>query len=155
MIVHTLEMCTAFLCTFDKYVLIFEGSWSYAFSQTLHNDSSHIKDVHRLFCAHLIILHYICESVELRHYNVYTNYVVLTLCNLLLQQFSIILIQTWHTYFFLTYWGCVPCILGNFDLFFVFIFGCWTWTFLRPGHKELKHFSYIGNTYRVPALCNL
>ena len=50
-----------------------------------------------LFRAHLIIFDYIFGSVEVRHYNIRTTFEVLTLCNLLLQQFSFLFIQTLHT----------------------------------------------------------
>ena len=36
--------------------------------QTLHNDCSHIEDVHFPFCAHLIIIFSFLTGVELRHF---------------------------------------------------------------------------------------
>ena len=39
--------------------------FSFLYIQSLHNDCSHIEDVHLLFCAHLIIFCYISWSVNL------------------------------------------------------------------------------------------
>ena len=40
------------------------------FIQTLHNDGSHIEDVHLLFCAHCMNIFSIFRGVELRHFYV-------------------------------------------------------------------------------------
>ena len=61
--------------------------FSFLYIQTLHNDCSHIKDVHLLFCAHLIIFDYIFWSVEFRHVYVYISFGVLTLFNLSFHSF--------------------------------------------------------------------
>ena len=42
--------------------------YSFLYIQTLHNDCSHIEDVHLLFCAHLINIFSFLTSVELRHF---------------------------------------------------------------------------------------
>ena len=52
------------------------------------------EGVHLLFCAHMIIFYSMFIIAELSHYNVYTTSGLLTLCNLLLQQFSSLFIQT-------------------------------------------------------------
>ena len=36
--------------------------------QTLHNDGSHIEDVHLLFCAHFMNIFRFFRGVELRHF---------------------------------------------------------------------------------------
>ena len=77
-IVHILIICTSFLCTFDKYFLIFmavelkhffhpkclEGVWFVKsvtqadfilYIHTLYYDCSYIEHVRSKFCAHLII----------------------------------------------------------------------------------------------------
>ena len=42
--------------------------YSILYIQTLHNDCSHIEDVHLLFCAHLINIFLFLTGVELRHF---------------------------------------------------------------------------------------
>ena len=88
MLVHTLKKCT-FLCTYHDYFLIVRGielgrffpirnafevfgfcdkllqHFSLLYIQTSHNDSSHIEDVHPLFCAHLIIFYHVSGVLNL------------------------------------------------------------------------------------------
>ena len=52
--------------------------------QTLHNDCSHIEDVHLPFCAHLINIFLFLTGVELRHFFP---------CEML--------------------WGCLVCVICN------------------------------------------
>ena len=42
--------------------------YSLFYIQTLHDDCSHIEDVHLPFCAHLINIFLILTGVELRHF---------------------------------------------------------------------------------------
>ena len=37
-------------------------------NQTLHNDCSHIEDVHLLFCARFIVFFHFLTGFELRHF---------------------------------------------------------------------------------------
>ena len=46
-------------------VCVIHSSFSF---QTLHNDYSHIEDVHLLFCAHLINIFTFFMGGELRHF---------------------------------------------------------------------------------------
>ena len=79
MIVHTLKMCTSYFVHFSYFFSLFwrvlnldifsirnaKGvprlcnlnlkQYSILYIQTLHNDCSHIEDVHLLFCARFII----------------------------------------------------------------------------------------------------
>ena len=42
--------------------------YSFLYILTLHNDCSHIEDVHLAFCAHLINIFSFLTGVELRHF---------------------------------------------------------------------------------------
>ena len=42
--------------------------YSLLYIQALHDDCSHIEDVHLLFCAHLINIFLFLTGVELRHF---------------------------------------------------------------------------------------
>ena len=56
--------------------------FSFLYIQTLHNDCSHIEDVHLLFCAHLIIFSQFLTGVELRIVFTSKWLGVYSLCNL-------------------------------------------------------------------------
>ena len=77
-------------------VICNSNSVYFFFFQTLHNDTSHIEDVHLLFCAHLISIFLFLTDVELKHLSIQNCLLVSGSCNLLLQQFSFFCIQTLH-----------------------------------------------------------
>ena len=52
------------------------------FIQTLHNDGSHIEDVHLLFCAHFMNIFSIFRGVELRDFTSKNAKMASGLCNL-------------------------------------------------------------------------
>ena len=69
--------------------------YSILYVQTLHNDCSHIEDVHLLFCAHLINIFLFLTGVELRHFflpRCLVGCLVCVICNS--QQSSLLYIQT-------------------------------------------------------------
>ena len=70
--------------------------YSILYIQTLHNDCSHIEDVHLLFCARFIILFTFLTGVELRRFFLPRCLGVPSLCNLYLKQYSLLYIQTLH-----------------------------------------------------------
>ena len=61
--------------------------YSFLYIHTLHDDFSHIEDVHLPFCAHFIFSFLFLMGVELRQR-------VPSFCNLYLQQYSLLYIQT-------------------------------------------------------------
>ena len=92
MIVHTLKMCTSYFVHVLYFFSLFGRvlnldifsirnakevpslcnlllqQYSLLYIQTLHNDCSHIEDVHFSFCAHLINIFPLLTDVELRHF---------------------------------------------------------------------------------------
>ena len=92
MIVNTLKMCTSYFVHisffFSNFLRVLNldifsminakgvpslcnlklQQYSILYIQTLHNDFSHIKDVHLLFCARFIILFTFLTGVELRRF---------------------------------------------------------------------------------------
>ena len=52
------------------------------FIQALHNDCSHIEDVHLLFCAHIMNIFSSFRGVELRYFPSHSAKMVSGLCNL-------------------------------------------------------------------------
>ena len=70
--------------------------YSILYIQTLHDDCSHIEDVHLLFCAHFNFFLTFLTGVELRGFFLPRCLGVPSLCNLYLQQYSILYIQTLH-----------------------------------------------------------
>ena len=56
---------------------------SFLYIQTLHNDCSHIEDVHLLFCARFINIFAILTDVELRHFpsKMLRGFLVCVICN--------------------------------------------------------------------------
>ena len=44
--------------------------YSFLYIQTLHDDFSHIEDVHLPFCAHFIFSFLFLMGVELRHFSI-------------------------------------------------------------------------------------
>ena len=56
--------------------------YSLLYIQTLHNDCSHIEDVHLPFCAHLLNIFSFLTGVELRHFFHLKCLGVPSLCNL-------------------------------------------------------------------------
>ena len=92
MIVHTLKMCISYFVHISFFFLIFlqvlnsdifsiinaKGvpslcnlklqQYSILYIQTLHNDCSHIEDVHLLFCASFLIFLTFLTGVELRRF---------------------------------------------------------------------------------------
>ena len=44
--------------------------FSFLIIQTLHNDCSHIEDVHPIFCAHFMNIFSYLSDVELRHFSI-------------------------------------------------------------------------------------
>ena len=56
--------------------------FSFLYIQNLHNDCSHIEDVHLLFCVHLIIFSQFLTGVELRIVFTSKWLGVYSLCNL-------------------------------------------------------------------------
>ena len=68
--------------------------YSFLYIQTLHDDFSHIEDVHLPFCAHFIFSFLFLMDVELRHFSIKNVQGVPSLCNLQLQQYSLLFIQT-------------------------------------------------------------
>ena len=75
---------------------LFLQQYSLHYLQTLHNDCSHIEDMHLPFSAHLINMFAFLTGVELRQFLLPSCLGVLSLCNLKLQQFSFLYIQTLH-----------------------------------------------------------
>ena len=70
--------------------------FSYLYNQTLHNDCSHIEDVHLLFCAHLVNIISYFVGVELRHFFHPKCVEVSGLFVQSVSQFSFLYIQTLH-----------------------------------------------------------
>ena len=89
MIVNTLKMCTSYFVHISFFSIFLRvlnldifsiinakgvpslcnlklQQYSILYIQTLHNDCSHIEDVHLLFCARFIILFTFLTGVELR-----------------------------------------------------------------------------------------
>ena len=62
----------------------------------LPNDCSHIEDVHLLFCAHFIFFSDFLRVLNLDIFSILNAKGVPSLCNLKLQQYSILYIQTLH-----------------------------------------------------------
>ena len=71
-------------------------SFSFLYFQTLHNDCSHIENVHLPFFAHLINIFLFLTGVELRHFFHPKCVGVSGLCRPLFRQFSLFCIQTSH-----------------------------------------------------------
>ena len=97
---------------------------SFLYIQTLHNDCSHIEDVHLLFCIHLIFFFF--RIVELRHYYVCTTFGALTLCKICNSN-SFIPFYSNLANQFQTYWKCAPPVfvqlwyifwMLNLDIFY-------------------------------------
>ena len=70
--------------------------YSLLYIQTLHDDCLHIEDVHLLFCARFNFFLTFLTGVELRRFFLPRSLGVPSLCNLYLQQYSILYIQTLH-----------------------------------------------------------
>ena len=56
--------------------------FSFLYVQFLHNNCSHIEDVHLLFCAHLIDIFLFLRGVKLRHFSIQNAWgLVCVICN--------------------------------------------------------------------------
>ena len=114
---------------------------SFLFLQTLHNDCSHIEDVHHLFCAHLINIFSFFTVVGLRFFPSKMRGVslVCVICNFNSFQSFIAKRRTMivHTLKMCTFY------FMHVSFYFLILTGV-----------ELRHFS-IRNAKGVPSLCNL
>ena len=118
---------------------------SFIYIQTLHNYCLHIEDMHLLFCAHSISISSFLRGVE--HIEFVHIWLIFShcwgvfnldiyhwkclgvsgLCNLLLQQFSFLYIQSLHNDF--KRWRCAPPILCTFENIYYI-----------SGSVELRHY---------------
>ena len=114
--------------------------------QTLPNDCSHIEDVHYLFCACFVFFFFFSflKGDELRHLVVRNTLGVPSLCNLLLQKFLFLFIQT------------LPNDCSHIEDVHLLFCACFIISFLFLRGVELKTFftSKMLRGFLVCVICN-